>query len=199
MPSEKKKLHNIRREKDDAGIEHAYLARKRIRLGRRFAEDPRDQSSIRPSAHASPVALPLGAVTYRNWNDSTWRGDQGNTAECVAYSGVHRIENSPKTYTAEGPVIKPSIVYAAAREIDEWPGTDYEGTSVRAGAKVMLAKGFIKEYQWVYDFATFTDLVHYSGPVVVGTMWYWSMFTPVWSKDCHREVPVDAGDRRERG
>lgn len=180
MPSKKRK-HRVRREKDDAGIEHAYIGRKRIRLGRRHAPDERDKQypAKRPR---KPRGL-LTAATYRNWYDLIWRGDQGNTSECVAYSALHRIENAPVTYKEAGPILKPHDVYEAAQEIDEWPGSNYEGTSVRAGAKVMQSKGLIKEYQWAQDFATFTDLVHYSGPMLVGTMWYWSMFTPVWSKD----------------
>jgi hypothetical protein len=183
VPSEQT-LHLVRRVPDDKvkGLVHAYIGRKRIRLGRRYAVDDRDKNYLAKRPR-KPRGLPLGAVTYRNWNDTTWRGDQGNTAQCVAYSAVHRIENSPKTYTAAGPVVAPATVYNAARAIDEWPGTDYEGTSVRAGAKVMLAKGFIKEYRWVPDMATFIDLVHYTGPVIVGSIWWWSMFTPRWVKD----------------
>jgi hypothetical protein len=180
--SEKKWKHRVRREKDDAGIEHAYIGSKRIRLGRRYAKDDRDKNyaAKRPR---KPGRLPLAAATYRNWYDLVWRGDQGNTSECVAYSALHRIENAPVTYRAAGPILKPNDVYEAAQEIDEWPGTNYDGTSVRAGAKVMQSKGLIKEYRWVYDMATFTDLVHYNGPLVVGTMWWWSLFSPVWAKD----------------
>lgn len=179
-PSDIEGIHSIKRRMDLDGTYRAYMGRKRLPLGRRKQKaDPRDKlHPAKPSTRA-----PMLAATYRYWNDSTWRGDQGNTSQCVAYSALHRIENAPRTYPEAGPVLNPTTVYNRAQEIDDWPGTNYEGTSVRAGAKVMLERGFISEYQWVENFDDFLLLLHMQGPINVGTTWYWSMFNPRRVKD----------------
>jgi hypothetical protein len=62
--------------------------------------------------------------------------------------------------------------------VDEWPGTDYEGTSVRAGAKVLQDWGYIDQYVWAWDINDLIEGVLYLGPVVLGTNWYSGMFEP---------------------
>jgi C1A family cysteine protease len=76
------------------------------------------------------------------------------------------------------PVLDPGHVYREAQKVDEWPGEDYSGTSVRAGAKVLQALGFIASYHWAYDVETVVQAVLERGPVVVGTSWYRDMFLP---------------------
>jgi hypothetical protein len=61
---------------------------------------------------------------------------------------------------------------------DGIPGEDYAGTTVRAGAKVLADQGYISEYYWAWDLETIIDTVTRLGPVVVGTNWYPSMWSP---------------------
>lgn len=68
--------------------------------------------------------------------------------------------------------------YQRAQTMDEWPGEDYDGTSVRAGAKVLQDTGFISEYRWAWDGMEAIRAVLDIGPVVVGTNWYEGMFEP---------------------
>lgn len=162
-----------------------YIGARHIRLGRRKDErDPRDRIARR--AAAPPVAEVLPDWKY--WGDLTWRGDQGAFPHCVAYSATHRIENSPTTYPEPGPVVDPVAVYQRAQQLDEFPGENYDGTSVRGGAKVMLEKGFISEYQRI---TTLQDLIDFirrprtagGGPVLIGIDWYTDMFSPVYEQD----------------
>lgn len=69
-------------------------------------------------------------------------------------------------------------MYTEAQKEDEWEGTDYDGTSVRAGAKVLQALGYIETYLWAWDINTLIESVLTLGPVVVGTTWYEGMFEP---------------------
>lgn len=62
--------------------------------------------------------------------------------------------------------------------MDQWPGEDYDGTSVLAGAKVMLARGFIREFRWAFNLQDLLVTVSRKGPVVLGINWYESMFEP---------------------
>jgi hypothetical protein len=79
------------------------------------------------------------------------------------------------------------------QEVDEWEGSDYDGTSVRAGAKVMQARGYIGEYRWAHDLETTLEALTRVGPVVMGTNWYRSMFTPNSQGVVKAEGPIDGG------
>lgn len=69
-------------------------------------------------------------------------------------------------------------LYAAAQRLDEWPGEDYNGTSVRAGAKVLAGQGRIVEYLWGASVAELRQFVLSRGTVVVGSDWHEEMFFP---------------------
>lgn len=67
----------------------------------------------------------------------TWHAyyDQKSEGACVGYA-VSRMQTlrNRRAYNA-------LPVYKHAQEVDEWPGTDYEGTSVRAGLEVLRTEG----------------------------------------------------------
>lgn len=142
-------------------------------LGRRRVADARDHNFL------IKAVLPKSITkTSQYWFDNGWWGDQGYTSQCVGYSLAHFAEDGPVTQTGTAPIIKPSFIYNEARKIDEWEGEDYDGTSVRAGAKVLQREGFISSFLWAWDLKTMIDAVLMKGPVVVGTTWYESMFYP---------------------
>lgn len=68
--------------------------------------------------------------------------------------------------------------YREAQKVDEWPGEDYAGSSVRAGAKVLQARGLVSEYRWAFTLDDVVLALLEVGPVVVGTDWYEAMFEP---------------------
>lgn len=100
--------------------------------------------------------------------------DQGNTPQCVGYA-FRQLLNTAPVMQQGGP--SATDIYREAQRIDEWPGEGYEGTSVRAGAKVLHALGYLSAYHWATRPEDVRDYVLASGPVVVGTDWYTGMFT----------------------
>lgn len=138
-------------------------------LGRiRQPEDPRDYPvSISPRKMA---AVP----DYRYWIPGAVL-DQGDTPQCVEYSGRTTLLCSPVKQNPPDPF---GSIYNWCQNNDEWPGTDYEGTSVRALMKWLKANGYISSYEW----ATNVDQMHAHiatrGPAVVGTDWWLDMFMP---------------------
>jgi len=68
--------------------------------------------------------------------------------------------------------------YRDAQLIDEWPGNDYEGTSVLAGAKVMKSRGYISGYEWAFNLRQTLVGISYRGPAVLGLNWYEGMSQP---------------------
>ncbi len=119
-----------------------------------------------------------------------WRGiyDQGPRPHCVGYalSQVMSILNR-RTFDA-------AWLYHAAQEVDDWPGSDYDGTSVRAGCDILrdigharvwsrnvpipdLAHG-IAANRWARTVDELRTCIASGVPVVVGTNWYRMMSLP---------------------
>ena len=141
-------------------------------LGRLPAPDPRDQAFL-----MSSVVEEAPTRTYKYWWPGPWTGDQGSTSSCVGYSWVHWLNAGP-VGQATAPALDPYALYRECQHHDEWPGNSYEGTSVRAGAKVLQAKGFIESYLWAWNVDTVVKALLSEGPVVVGTWWLEDMFSP---------------------
>lgn len=144
-----------------------------VALGRLFAPDKRDKKYP-----VRDVLRRIPRTDTRYWFADGWWGDQGETSMCVGYGWAHWLEDGPVTQPGKGPIVPPKTIYGEAQKVDEWPGEDYEGTSVRAGAKVLQGKGFIKSYYWATKIDDVVNTVLSLGPVVVGTNWYDSMFRP---------------------
>lgn len=141
-------------------------------FGRRKSLDPRDRLfSI------AAVLPPPSIRLWRNWWDNGWWGDQGNTNHCVGYAWEHWVDDGP-TVHAVRPLYNPVGIYQSAQQVDEWPGENYEGTSVRGGAKVLKDLGRISEYRWAFSLDEIVRAILQVGPVVMGTNWYDSMMTP---------------------
>lgn len=132
-------------------------------------------------SRAYPIRTLLSTLEPRSY---TWAVpglghplDQGTEGACVGFAWSHEA--------AARPVVETGItneyarqVYHDAQRVDEWPGEDYEGTSVLAGAKVMLERGTITEYRWCFGIGDVLATVSRHGPVVLGINWYEGMFDP---------------------
>jgi hypothetical protein len=147
-------------------------------LGRRFAPDDRDKKYPVSLLMTEARRAEIVGKTYRYWNANGWWGDQGQTPMCVGYGWAHWIEDGPVTHGGRPPILAPDVIYHEAQKVDEWPGENYEGTSVRAGAKVLQARGFISAYHWTTKLQELLDTLLGLGPVTVGTNWYDGMFSP---------------------
>jgi len=143
-------------------------------LGRRWTADWNDLR------HLARAVLPrVTLVEERHWDDDYWWGDQGETNQCVGYSLTHFLEDGPVLHHRETPpVVNPSRIYFEAQQVDEWPGVDYEGTSVRGGAKVLQGMGYISEFRWALTAQEVAAAILEIGPVVVGTVWTDDMSYP---------------------
>ena len=113
---------------------------------------------------------------YRYWH-SRYQLDQGRRPWCVEYGWHHWLLDGPVTQ-GRPPLWTPGDVYHPAQRIDEWEGENYDGTSVRAGAKVLQQAGFIGEYRWALTIEELVDCVCELGPMVVGFDWYEGMEEP---------------------
>lgn len=142
------------------------------RFGRLAMRDDRDAGfRIRREKAAKPR-------TSRYWNANGWWGDQGATPRCVAFAWAHWLEDAPVTHAGPAPIVDPAALYAEAQKLDEWYGENYDGTSVRAGAKALQKRGWIAEYRWAKQWDDIEYALLNVGPLVVGTVWTLGMSEP---------------------
>ncbi|MDA8874870.1 hypothetical protein N9H78_04335 [Winogradskyella sp.] len=113
------------------------------------------------------------------WKEGTVL-DQGREGACVGFGWLAELIAQPYTPdeqpTQEFGNKLAKLFYKEAQKIDEWPGDDYSGTSVLAGAKIMKQYGYIDEYRWCFDIDDIIDAVVSQGPVVIGIPWYSGMY-----------------------
>lgn len=114
----------------------------------------------------------LTARKRRRW-PSRWFADQADTPACVGFAAARLLEAAPIRQ-----FVAPAGVYALAQHVDEWEGTDYDGTSVRAGAKVLSLLGFLAEYRWAWELDPIIGHLQEAGPVLFGLNWYAPMCEP---------------------
>jgi hypothetical protein len=143
-------------------------------LGRLFAFDEKDfgysaleQAPSRPNRR------------YKYHNASALWSYQNGYPHCVAHSWLHMIESGPITHPSPlGTAAFDTVeFYRKCQLIDEWPGENYDGTSVRAGAKIAQEMGLIESYWWGHDLESLINAV-FLQPVVAGTDWFDGMSYP---------------------
>lgn len=162
-------------------------------------EDPRldrlpefDERSKNWPIRAAVVGAQLRGY---GWSVRHWL-DQHQEGACVSFAWHHEALALPKRAKFaddDEATLRARERYRVMQTMDEWPGEDYEGTSVLAGAKVMQSLGYFTEYRWAF---TLTDLllaVGYEGPVVMGTDWYEGMYRPDSQGYLHPEGEVVGG------
>lgn len=143
------------------------------RLGRIVQFDERSRNfNIRSLFKAEEHTEPRSYT----WGCNQWL-DQLTTSACVGFSFSHELIAAPKK--VEGIDYDYAFaLYKAAQNLDEWPGQNYEGTSILGGAKAVVASGKMTEYRWAFDTMDLAIAVSYFGPAVIGINWYEQMFTP---------------------
>ena len=138
-------------------------------LGRIQIVDDRDGNfPFSSTTNATPVVVK--ETKYYKANPIL---DQEHTSHCVAFAWKQLLQSSP---FCQGRQLNESFIYELCQERDRWPGENYRGTSVRAGAKVLKALGFIDTYLWANNVSEIKQWVLTTSPVVLGTVWRAGMF-----------------------
>jgi hypothetical protein len=107
--------------------------------------------------------------------------DQGRTSMCVAYSGKGLLNTAPTSSAVPYSVRSRysfADFYAGAQANDEWPGTDYDGTSARGLCTYLQQRGLITAYRWAFGVDDVLRTLSHHGPVACGTWWLEAMFDP---------------------
>lgn len=103
--------------------------------------------------------------------------DQGSEAACTGFS--------VSAEAAAEPVVVPGItneialaLYHRARELDSYPGEDYEGSSVLGAMKAGREKGWYKAFRWAFGEDDLALSIGHCGPAVLGIQWREGMSNP---------------------
>jgi hypothetical protein len=102
--------------------------------------------------------------------------DQLKTPHCVGFSWAGWGISSPveddwnNTHGHD--------IYSRCKQIDGFPGKD--GSTVRAGAKVLRAMGRLGTYFFAGSVDEALDYLSKFGPVIFGTIWTEGLFKPTW-------------------
>lgn len=128
-----------------------------------------------------PIRELLGPREQSELRSKTWgstaRLDQGEEGACVGFAWSHDLEAEPDVVPNVDTALAHRI-YKRAQTIDEWPGEEYSGTSVLAGAKAVQELGHLSEYRWAFGVEDVLATIAWHGPVVLGVKWYYQMYYP---------------------
>lgn len=156
-------------------------------LGRVQEHDPASRNYVHP--YRLVAATELQPVTHTLAMPHLDQRDigscEGNTA--MEFLGCAKaIANRRAFWKAQGrhtntyPTEKEAVdCYTLATQIDAVPGAYPEqdtGTSGLGVAKALQKSGAIKDYDWTFDWGGFMSTLQ-TRPVMLGTVWYGSMFT----------------------
>jgi hypothetical protein len=152
------------------------------RLGRIPQFDPRNRAFDVSRRLTAPQIAALRGRTWYMPPALVKKKLNQNGSQCTGESAIYDLMLSPvplkrpdgQLFTDEDGY----AVYDEARRQDEWPGEDYEGSSVLGAAKALVVLGYIGEYSWAFDIDTYLAAVSHIGPVVNGTEWTNTMFEP---------------------
>ena len=123
--------------------------------------------------------------------------DQGATGRCTEFGLAGNRAASPNRITPPDDVHLTAL-YRESTLYDPWPDNDNDptlnaGTSVHAAVECWRRHGMVGQYLWINDHATMNRWLDWIGPVVVGTDWFESMFTPVDKIGTLKVVPDEQG------
>lgn len=103
--------------------------------------------------------------------------DQGSEGACTGFGTAKALGQTPERVNVETATnaFARKIYHLAQRE-DEWPGEDYEGSSVLGAMKATKNMGWISAYYWATSLKQMQHAVCHLGSLVLGINWYEGMF-----------------------
>lgn len=139
----------------------------------------------------------------------TWRCDvvldQGREGACVGHGWTHEAIAKPDVwdFSRKGLSLPAGFhhddqqmafdLYEWCKRHDEFPGENYDGTSVVTGAKGMVMLGVIGEYRWAANLDDALLAMSWHGPAVIGCDWWSGMFDPDSKGFVHMTGAIEGG------
>jgi len=111
----------------------------------------------------------------------TWglklRLDQGREGACTGFARAHDLAAHPSPARGISNAVAQDLYYRA-RRLDEWPGENYEGSSVLGAILAAREVGYVGEFRWGFGIDQTLGALSNVAGVVFGTPWLDSMYEP---------------------
>lgn len=102
--------------------------------------------------------------------------DQGTEGACTGFAVAQELGAWPDERVVTDWLAR--AIYKRAQQLDQWPGEDYEGSSVLGAMKAASEIGGYMEFRWAFTVPELAHAVGVLGPAVIGIPWYQGMFEP---------------------
>jgi hypothetical protein len=103
--------------------------------------------------------------------------NQGSEGACTGFATAHDIAAPP--FARKGVTVTlAKELYARAKQLDEWPGENYDGSSVLAAVKAARERKLLASYRWAFGEDDLALAIGYAGPVILGIAWLAGMEKP---------------------
>jgi hypothetical protein len=148
-------------------------------------EDPRldrlPEFDERSRGYAAVDVAPSTELRSKSW-PLRWGLDQGSEGACTNFALAHNRLGSPAPKRLGDTVAsieeRAFKLYARSKQLDSWPGEDYDGTSTLAAAKAWREAGLLGSFRWAFGIDDMLITVAQLGAVVVATDWLSGMYDP---------------------
>jgi hypothetical protein len=118
--------------------------------------------------------------------------DQGTEGACTGFGTACEAACEPVAVRGVNNLVA-RAVYHRARELDTFPGEDYEGSTVLGAVKAAVELGWYSEYRWAFSIDDLILAVCHKGPAIIGSNWYSGMGTPDGDNYIHATGKVQGG------
>ncbi|MFZ5770718.1 MAG: hypothetical protein ACOY4W_04755 [Thermodesulfobacteriota bacterium] len=111
----------------------------------------------------------------------TWRCDihldQGRSSACTGFAVAHEAMAYPVPVSHITNVVAKQI-YRRAKQLDQYPGEAYAGSSVLGAVKAGKERGWYTSYYWAFSEMDLRLAVSWKGPAIIGIPWPKDMRKP---------------------
>jgi hypothetical protein len=146
-----------------------------VRLDRLPEFDPRSRN------FAAVDIAPSTELVSKSW-PLRWGLDQGEEGACTNFALAHNRLGSPapRKLGPDVPTVEALArrLYRRSKQLDSWPGEEYEGTSQLAAAKAWREAGLLGSFRWAFGIDDLLITVAQLGSVVLATDWLSDMHDP---------------------
>lgn len=115
----------------------------------------------------------------RTWG-LRWLLDQLKEGACTNFALAHDRLCAPRPRRLGGDLVEVEDLarrlYHRSKQLDEWPGENYDGTSLLAAAKAWREAGLLGEFRWTFGIDELILTLGHVGPLVLATDWLQGMF-----------------------
>jgi hypothetical protein len=102
--------------------------------------------------------------------------NQGSERACTGFCGANFLNGAPLKTSPAKTNEDAFGFYYRNREIDEWPGENYSGSSVSAMCKQLISLGHIEQGAVTKSFEEMVRWKLYKGGLMISTPWYEGMY-----------------------